>query len=206
MPGNPTGAAQADVFVDLLDHLGCESTDVMGISAGTGAAVQMALRHPTRVDHLIISSGNWPGSPTSETPPGWAKAFYNDPTMWMLRAVAPPMMKGLMGVPKGFPEDDEQTAYVEEMLDSIFPLKPRAEGAIFDAFSSNPEINDYPLEQLAVPTLILHSKDDPLASYDAAARAAGRIPGARLVGLDSGGHLGLGQTARVRDAIADFLG
>ncbi|MGD2043974.1 MAG: alpha/beta hydrolase, partial [Acidimicrobiia bacterium] len=61
-------------------------------------------------------------------------------------------------------------------------------------------------EQLAVPTLILHSKDDPLASYDAAARAAGRIPGARLVGLDSGGHLGLGQTARVRDAIADFLG
>lgn len=206
MPGSPTGAAQADLFAELLERLGIESADVIGISAGTGAAVQMALRHPDRVRHLIVSSGNWPGSPTSEAPPGWAKMFYNDPTMWLLRAVAPPMMNGLMGVPKGFPEDDDQQAYVEEMLDSIFPLAPRAQGAVFDAFSSNPEINDYPLEQVAVPTLILHSKDDPLASYDAAERAAGRIPGARLIGLDSGGHLGLGQTERVRAAISDFIG
>lgn len=205
MPENPTAAAQADVFVDLLDHLGIETADVMGISAGTSAAVQLALRHPTRVDHLIISSGNWPGSPTSESPPGWAKMFYNDPAMWILRAAAPPMMNSLMGIPKGFPEDAEQKAYVEEMLDSIFPLEPRTEGAVFDAFSSNPEINDYPLERVAVPTLILHARDDPLASFEAAERAADRIPGATLVALDSGGHLGLGQTQRVRHAVADFL-
>lgn len=205
MPENPTGAAQAEVFVNLLDHLGIGSADVMGISAGTGAALQLALRHPDRVDHLIISSGNWPGSPTSEAPPDWAKLFYNDPTMWLLRAVAPPMMKGLMGVPKGFPEDDDQKAYMEEMLDSIFPLEPRAEGAVFDAFVSNPEVNDYPIEDIAVPTLILHSRDDPLASYDAAAQAAKRISGSKLVALESGGHLGLGQTQRVREAIADFL-
>ncbi len=205
MPEEPTGAAQAEVFVALLDELGIERADVMAISAGTSAAVQLALRHPDRVSHLIVSSGNWPGSPTSDAPPAWAKLFYNDPTMWLLRAVAPPMMKRLMGVPGGFPENAEQDAYVEEMLDSIFPLEPRAGGAIFDAFSSNSEINDYPLELIAVPTLILHSKDDPLASYDAAVRAAERIPGARLVGLDSGGHLGLGQTERVRNAIADFL-
>jgi pimeloyl-ACP methyl ester carboxylesterase len=205
MPESPTGAHQADVFADLLDHLDIESADVMGISAGTSAAVQLALRHPERVDHLIISSGNWPGSPTSEAPPDWAKMFYNDPTMWLLRVVAPPMIRGLMGVPKGFPQDDEQAAYVDEMLDSIFPLEPRTEGAIFDAFSSNPEINGYPLEQITVPTLIVHSKDDPLASYDAAAQAAERIPEARLVGLETGGHLGLGQTSQVRDAVARFL-
>lgn len=205
MPENPTGSAQADVFAQLLDHLGIESADVMGISAGTSAAVQLALRYPSRVGHLIVSSGNWPGSPTSESPPDWAKMFYNDPAMWLLRRVAPPMMNGLMGIPRGFPEDAEQQAYVEEMLDSIFPLEPRAEGAIFDAFSSNPEINDYPLEQISVPTLIAHSKDDPLASYEAARKAAERIPGATLVALDSGGHLGLGQTERVRAAIAEFL-
>ena len=206
MPENPTGPAQAEAFVELLDHLGVETTSVLGISAGTGAAVQLALRHPERATHLIVSSGNWPGSPTSEAPPDWAKAFYNDPAMWAMRLIAPPMTAGLMGVPKGFPEDDEQAAYVEEMLDSIFPLEPRTEGAIFDAFSSNPEINDYPLEKITVPTLIIHTKDDPLASFSAARAAAERIPGARLVALESGGHLGLGQTERVRDAIADFLG
>lgn len=205
MPENATGADQADVFIALLDHLNIDKTDVMGISAGTSAAVQLALRHPGRVKHVVISSGNWPGSPTSEAPPGWAKLFYNDPTMWLLRAIAPPMIRGLMGIPKGFPKDDEQTAYVEEMLDSIFPLKPRANGAVFDAFSSNPEINEYSLEQISVPTLIIHSMDDPLASYGASREAAGRIPKATLVGLDSGGHLGLGQTAKVRDAIAGFL-
>ena len=68
LPDNPTASAQADAFVQLLDHLGIKSADVMGISAGTSAAVQLALRHPDRVDHLIISSGNWPGSPTSEAP------------------------------------------------------------------------------------------------------------------------------------------
>lgn len=205
MPENPTGAAQADTFIDLLDHLGVETTALMGISAGTGAAVQLAERHPERVSHLIVSSGNWPGSPTSEAPPDWARAFYNDPAMWLLRAIAPPMTAGLMGVPKGFPKDAEQAAYVDEMLHSIFPLEPRAEGAIFDAFLSNPEINDFPLERITVPTLIIHTKDDPLASYDAAQTAAKRIPGARLMALESGGHLGLGQTETVRDAIAEFL-
>lgn len=205
LPERATGADQADAFVALLDRLGIDRTDVIGISAGTSAAVQLALRHPERVGHLVISSGNWPGSPTSEAPPAWAKLFYNDPTMWLLRAVAPSMVGGMMGVPKGFPRDDEQAAYVEEMLDSIFPLEPRREGAIFDAFSSNPEINGYPLDEVGVPTLIIHSEDDPLASFDAARSASELIPHATLVALESGGHLGLGQTAKVRDAIAAFL-
>lgn len=104
MPENPTAAAQADTFIDLLDHLGVETTAVMGISAGTGAAVQLALRHPERVTHLIISSGNWPGSPTSEAPPDWAKMFYNDPAMWAMRAIAPPMTEVSWEYPKAFPK------------------------------------------------------------------------------------------------------
>lgn len=189
----------------LLDHLGIEKVHVMGISAGTSAAVQMALRHPDRLHSIVISSGNWPGSPTSEAPPGWATMFYNDQAMWLLKTLVPPMVANLMGVPKGFPKDDDQAAYVDEMVNSIFPLKPRYEGAVFDAFTSNPEINDYPLDQIAVPCLIVHSKDDPLASYDAAEGASERIPSATLVGLESGGHLALGQTEVVREALGAFL-
>ena len=205
MPTDPSAGRQAAVFVELLDHLGVDATSVIGISAGTSAAIQLALRHPDRVDHLIISSGNWPGSPTSEAPPSWATAFYTDPMMWTMKTLAPPFVAQLMGVPDGFPHNEAEATEIGEMLDSIFPVGDRSEGAIFDAFVSNPEINDYPLEELAVPTLIVHAVDDPLASHEAALRASERIPGARLVSLESGGHLGLGQSDRVRGEIETFL-
>lgn len=205
MPPAATAGDQADAFVALLDHLGIGKVDAIGISAGTGAAVQLALRHPNRVEHLVISSGNWPGSPTAEAPPGWARAFYSDRAMWTLRALVPPMMGRLMGVPQGFPSSEDDSRRMAEMLDSIFPLGPRREGALFDAYVSNPEVGTYPLEDLHVPTLILHARDDPLASHQAAVHAAQRIPRAKLVSLDSGGHLGLGQTERVRTEVSSFL-
>jgi predicted alpha/beta-fold hydrolase len=56
-----------------------------------------------------------------------------------------------------------------------------------------------------VPTLLIHAKDDPLASYEAAVDAAERIPGAILVTLESGGHLGLGQEERMRTEVGAFV-
>jgi pimeloyl-ACP methyl ester carboxylesterase len=108
-------------------------------------------------------------------------------------------------VPKGFPRGAEDAQAMTDLLESIFPIGPRRAGAVFDAYTSNPEVTGYPLEALAVPTLIVHAMDDPLASYDAASAAAARIPGARLVSLESGGHLQLGQAERVRAEVEAFL-
>lgn len=115
------------------------------------------------------------------------------------------MIRRLMGVPARFPKNTEQADTIDELVESIFPLRPRRAGAVFDAFVANPEVDTMPLESIRVPTMIIHARDDPLASYEAAARAAERIPGAMLVSLDAGGHLGLGQTERVRSEIATFL-
>ncbi len=204
-PVDATAALQADAFVALLDHLDVASVDVIAISAGTSAAVQLALRHPERVADLVISSGNFPGSTTAEAPPGWAKVFYSDPAMWLLKVAARPAFARLMGVPPGFPRNDHDRQAMDEMLESIFPVGPRAAGAVFDAYVSNPDVSDYPLENISVPTLVVHAADDPLATYSAAVDAAARIPGATLVSLRSGGHLQLGQTERVRTALDGFL-
>jgi pimeloyl-ACP methyl ester carboxylesterase len=78
-------------------------------------------------------------------------------------------------------------------------------GHDFDAFVSNAAVIDYNLEGISVPTLIVHTQDDQLASHDASQRAAERIPGARFVSLESGGHLMIGQTKIVRDELARFF-
>jgi pimeloyl-ACP methyl ester carboxylesterase len=206
LPADATAADQADAFVELLDHLGLSTVDVVGISAGTAAAVQLALRHPQRVGHLVIMCGSFPGSPLTQAPPGWVKPLYSQPAMWLQSALARPLLARMVGVPDGFPRDAEQAAWVDWMLQSLFPVRPRFAGTMVDLYRTMPGINDYPLEKLTVPTLIVHAVDDPVASYDAAAAAAERIPGARLLTLDSGGHLMLGQTERITSAVTAFRG
>lgn len=205
LPDDATVADQADAMVELLDHLELTTVDVIGVSAGTGAAVQLALRHPGRVGHLIISSGNWPGSPTAQGPPLWAKMFYTDVAMWLARTVAPSTFARLIGVPPGFPTSEDEAVMIAETGDSIFPIKPRRGGALFDAYVANPDIERYRLEDITVPTLIIHARDDPLASFEAAEAAAHRMRNAVLLALDSGGHLQLGQGEPVRERVEQFL-
>ena len=205
LPPGATPADQADAFVALLDHLDVERADVIGISAGATAALQLALRHPDRVKHLIILAGNLPGGTTAVQQPTWAKIFYTDAAMWTLKTLAPPIMARLSGVPRGFPCSSDDQRFVSDLVDSLFPVAPKADGIAFDAFVSNPDVSSYPLEQITAPTLLIHAKDDPLASYDAAEQAAHRIPRSVLLSLDTGGHLTLGQTDRVRDRMESFI-
>ena len=182
LPEGATPARQADAFAALLDELAVDRTDVVGISAGTTSALQFAMRHPDRVKHLVVLSGNLPGSPTAVVPPGWARAFYADVPMWAMKVFARRTYLRMMGVPKDLALTGGAAAFVDRMAESIFPVAPRAAGGAFDAFVSNPDVNDYPLETITVPTLLVHAEDDPLTSYDAARQAANRIPGARLCG------------------------
>jgi pimeloyl-ACP methyl ester carboxylesterase len=204
MPPNATPAAQADAFAALLDALEIDQIDVIGISAGATSALQLALRHPERVKHLAVLVGNLPGSPTAVVQPSSAKLFNRQLPMWVLWAFAPSMMVRLVAaVPKGFAMSSEDARFVTEFIDSLFPVSP--EGVDFDAFVSNADVNGYNLEAINLPTLIVHTKDDQLASHEASQRAAERIRGARFVSLESGGHLMLGQMTIIRDELAAFF-
>jgi pimeloyl-ACP methyl ester carboxylesterase len=193
MPPGATPAAQADAFVALIDALDIGQIDVIGISAGTPSALQLALRHPERVKHLAVLVGNFPGSHTAVVQPSWAKRIDRQFIMWALRTFAPSTTARLVAaVPKAFAMTSEDTREVIKFVDSLFPLSP--EGYNFDLYVSNADVNSYNLEAVRVPTLIVHTKDDQLASHEASQRAAERIPGARFVSLESGGHAMLGQT------------
>jgi pimeloyl-ACP methyl ester carboxylesterase len=204
LPPNATPADQADALVALLDALGIGEIDVIGISAAATSALQLALRHPEKVSHLVVLVGNLPGSPTAVVQPNWAKLFDRQVPIWVLKTMFPTVMARLAGVPKSFSMSDDDARFVAEFIDSMFPLTPRVKGVIFDAFVSNADVNACNLEAIRVPTLVAHTKDDPLASHDAGRRAAERIPGARFLSLESGGHLMLGQTRIIRDELASL--
>ena len=58
---------------------------------------------------------------------------------------------------------DEDARVVAEFIDSLFPMS--SEGYNFDLYVSNADVNTYKLEAIRVPTLIVHTKDDQLASH-----------------------------------------
>lgn len=205
MPPGASAADQADAFAALLDVLGIGRSDVIAFSSGATSALQFALRHPDRVKHLAVISGNLPGSSTAAVPPRAARLAYRDFLMWTLKVFARPVLLRQIGVPTGFPLAAGDARIISDLIDSIFPVALRAEGATFDAFVSDPDVNSYPLEALMAPTLIVHAKDDPLVAYDAARRAASRVPGARLASVERGGHLILGNGQAVGREVTAFL-
>jgi pimeloyl-ACP methyl ester carboxylesterase len=208
LPENASPATQADAYACLLDALGIESAAVIATSAGGTSAIQFALRHPDRCSALVLISSNAPGETEAGLPPKplTKVLFRSDFVFWLLATHFRSTMRSMMGVPKGFELAPQDEVDIAETMETILPVSPRAEGALFDMYISNPDINTgYPLEEIAVPTLIVHAADDPLASYENARSMAELIPGARLVTVKSGGHMLLGQGEVVRAAVADFL-
>ena len=95
-----TPADQADAFVALLDHLLLDRTDVVGTSAGATAALQLGLRHPARAKHLVIISGNLPGSTTAIAQPPWARVPQQDLPLWTLKSLNWRLLARLAGAPR----------------------------------------------------------------------------------------------------------
>lgn len=192
MPAGASVTVQADAYAALLDRLGIDALDVTAISSGATSALQFALRHPDRVKHLAVISGNLPGGAAAMAPPRAARLIYRDVPMWALSVLARPILLRQIGVPNGLPLPAGDQRIVSDLIDSFFPVALKTQGVAFDAFVADPDVNNYQLEAITVPTLIVHAKDDPLVSHEAAQRAAGRIPGARLLSVERGGHLLLG--------------
>lgn len=212
MPENATPASQADAYVCLLDALHLEKVTIIAYSAGGTSAIRMALQHPDRVKALIFISTAAPtvGEYITLPPkPVIRFVFNSDFLMWGITTHFQQLMKPAMGVPESYPLSDMEKVQVSDTIRSVLPIKLRTIGFVFDMFTSNVDMDlhpdDYPMELIHVPTLIVHAVDDSLASYENAKALAERIPNAKLLSIPSGGHLLLGSSEIISSEIAKFL-
>lgn len=207
LPAGATPADQADAYALLLDHLGVERAVVAGFSAGSGSILEFGVRHPQRTVALLLANCRLGGGVTSSKAftPLFHLAYRADGLFWVFKKLMPTAYSRMMGAPKGYRPTLEEAQVLRDLRELLFPLKPRCNGAVYDGFVSNLAADRFPFEQLTVPTLVISAKDDPLAPHRFAAETAARIPGARFVAIDSGGHLFLGHDAEVRKEVSAFV-
>lgn len=88
-------------------------------------------------------------------------------------------------------------------------MTPRKAGVQNDNKFTNPDLMDhydeYVLESITVPTLILNAKDDPMAKYEIAVAMHSRIPDAEIKVFEDGGHPLFNHGNEVRQTITEFI-
>jgi pimeloyl-ACP methyl ester carboxylesterase len=214
VPETRSHRAQGNAHAQLLDRLGVGGVVVLGISAGAPSAVEFALCHPERATALIlvVPRAYAPGTEVSAE-----KTAANRPILEMIMqgrdlpywlatkfAVTRRRLMRFLGVPETVYDgaDPLERDRLDWIARNVLPLSKRVKGLRNDGAQM---IEPWPLEQIALPTLVVSAEDDLFNTLPAARWTAEHIQGAELLILPSGGHLLCGRSEEVRGRIVDFL-
>jgi 2-hydroxy-6-oxonona-2,4-dienedioate hydrolase len=194
VPADASVAAQADAYICLLDRLGVERVNVFAISAGGPSALQFALRYPERVKTLSLVSALSTLRPVREESAGPSAAMLSDFGYWALITFAPNLVLDALGMPAEAQAELSTVEYerTKTVLQMMLPMARRALGNNTDIVEQNlPEISSLPIQNITVPTLVVHAVDDTLVPFAQGQYSAEQIPGAQLVSVEQGGHFAI---------------
>lgn len=215
-PVDASPEAQADAHVCVLDALGIARAAVMGVSAGGPSALQTAIRHADRVSALVlvVPIAYKPGTVADSAPPMsddkdalLLRLLGSDFLFWSTLHVArDSLIRHVLATP---PEQvaaasEHERARVNDLADRILPVSMRVAG-LRDDTRLGKRLGPYALATIRVPALVVSARDDGFGTYAAAQYTASRIPGAKFVGFDNGGHLLVGHDDAVRAEIVKLL-
>jgi 3-oxoadipate enol-lactonase len=202
VPSPYSVAQMADDAVAVLASAGEERAHVYGISLGSLVAQEVALRHPDRVRALVLGASSAGGfAAYKPSPSSFAQTF-------LVRA-------GTMG-----PEEAEWAAVPYTYSERTRRLHAQRIGTdIAHRVNSLPEPLGYihqaaavathdaydRLNQLAVPTLVVHGEQDVFIPPANAIVLAERIPGSQLHLWPDAGHMYIIDEPRADLRIAMFL-
>jgi pimeloyl-ACP methyl ester carboxylesterase len=183
-----TREAQADLTVALMDELGVEKAVLVGNSAGGTIAVLTALRHPERVEALVLVD---PAIYSSGGTPGWLRPLLRTPQM---RRIGPLFARAI----RNWGEDFGRSAWHDpsKLTPEIWDgYKKPLQAENWDRALWQFTLDSHPLglaeqlDQIQMPVLVITGDDDRIVPAEQSVRLAGELPKAELVVIPDCGHI-----------------
>jgi pimeloyl-ACP methyl ester carboxylesterase len=180
-----TLAALAGDVAALLDHLGLARADVFGFSLGGLVATELALRHPARVDRLVLAASHF-------RPDGYHDDV-RDPALFATSSRMP-TEADFAEIRAAYERVAPDPKHFEEFL-------AKASGAVGTFAGWSPA----ELAGIAAPTLVVVGDND-FVKVSHADELRTLIPDARLAVLPGTTHMGLtGRTDLLVPMLREFL-
>jgi 3-oxoadipate enol-lactonase len=184
----------------LLEHLGIEQADLIGLSLGSRIAVDYALTHPERVRSLVLAAPGVSGAPQDASPGPWVAE--------MMKAI---QARDSIGASDAWLRSEAMGPAMErtELRDRVRRMT-YANSTIF-SMASNPEWVMTPpawgqLDRVRVPTLVLIGTRDARAIQMYADTIAAKVPNARRIAIEGAGHLlSIEKPEEFNRAVLEFL-
>ena len=212
LPSDPSIVAQAGAFAELLDQLELHQAHILAISGGVPPALKFAELYPDRTGRMVMLSSApfTPYGPNVENRPVptwmYSALLGNDVAYWVMTKVGRESLAEAYDARSELRTNlrSEEEAFVQELIDTFLPASQRLDGIRNEVAAVDPELI-YELEDIQADVLVVHAHDDRLNPFEIGETVAARIKGARLLPLESGGHLLLGHHAELRNRIEAFF-
>jgi aminoacrylate hydrolase len=189
----------ADDVVRLLDALGVDSAHLVGHSTGGAIGQVLALEHPRRIRSLVLSA-TWAGPD-----PYFRRLFESRKGVLLSQGVEAYLLASalFLAPPAWISANDALLAEQHKTaLAEAAPVEVTA--SRIDAIMRHDRRAR--LADIRAPTLVIVAQDDVITPRFYSDELASRLPGAKLVVLDGGGHGVPGiDPAAYNDAVGAFL-
>lgn len=198
--------ALADLTVRLMDELGVERAVLVGHSAGGSIALLTALRHPERVEALVLEDAS---VYEVNGAPDWMRPLLRTPQMSRL---GPVMVRSLVlwgeaAIRTAWDDPDKIT--VELVSGYKKPLQAENwDRALWEfVLASHPLGLADRLDEVSVPVLVITGERDPIVAAHNSQRLAEELPDAELAVIPNCGHVPHEECASLfLQAVGKFLG
>ncbi len=173
--------AIADAIAILLDQLGIEHTHVVGLSFGGQQAMHFALRHPDRLDRLVLADTSHRFGADGTDPEAWKRLRLDALDAGLTPADIAESVIDSISAP-GFTGLERDRA-----VDAFGQISGEGLRASIECLPTH-DVTDR-LCEIAAPTLVIVGDLDDETPLSYAETLAEKIPNARLVIIDDVGHL-----------------